>query len=83
MPGVLILFVLVRYDMFVGGVSHYGEDSLATARREVQEELGVGGENAEFRFLFNCLIETDMNRSVSYGAAAAAAATTMDFSSKV
>ena len=48
--------------MLVGGVSHYGEDSLTTARREVSEELGVGGMDADFRFLFNCMVETEMNR---------------------
>lgn len=29
------------YDMFVGGVSGAGEDSLVTARRELKEELGL------------------------------------------
>ncbi|GAB5030803.1 nudix hydrolase [Nannochloropsis oceanica] len=55
------------YDMFVGGVSLFGEDTRETAGRELKEELGFwreGGEGNEeaFRFLFHVLIETSYNR---------------------
>ncbi len=55
------------YDMFVGGVSLFGEDTRETAGRELKEELGFGREGGEekeeaFRFLFHVLIETSYNR---------------------
>lgn len=56
------------YDMFVGGVSLFGEDTRETAGRELKEELGFGREGEEekeeeaFRFLFHVLIETSYNR---------------------
>jgi len=54
------------YDMFVGGVSLFGEDTRETAGRELREELGFGreGEKEEeaFRFLCHVLIETSYNR---------------------
>ena len=48
------------YDMFIGGVSQYGEDTSVTAQRELREELGLGA--GAFTFLFCCLIETGLNR---------------------
>jgi len=57
------------YDMFVGGVSLFREDTKTTARRELQEELGFGPaasaaeeESTDFRFLFDILVETSYNR---------------------
>jgi isopentenyldiphosphate isomerase len=38
------------YDMFVGGVVGSGEDYLAAAQREVDEELGVASGGLEFLF---------------------------------
>lgn len=38
------------YDMFVGGVVGAGEEYLAAAQREVDEELGVAGGGLEFLF---------------------------------
>ena len=48
------------YDMFVGGVSQFGEETCITAQRELQEELGLG--KGPFTFLYSCLIETGLNR---------------------
>lgn len=57
------------HDMFVGGVSLFGEGTGATARRELFEELGLGGGKEEkeekeggFEFMFSVLIETGYNR---------------------
>jgi 8-oxo-dGTP pyrophosphatase MutT (NUDIX family) len=61
------------YDMFVGGISLAGEDSAATARREVAEELGLsraisddsGLESGQLTDrLLRCVVCTGYNRCV-------------------
>jgi isopentenyldiphosphate isomerase len=54
------------YDMFVGGVSLAGEDSIVTARREVEEELGLtrGTEAIAPEPLLQCVVCTAYNRCV-------------------
>jgi 8-oxo-dGTP pyrophosphatase MutT (NUDIX family) len=51
------------YDMFVGGVSLAGEDSLDTAVREVAEELGIRSGQWSDRLL-TCTVCTEHNRCV-------------------
>jgi 8-oxo-dGTP pyrophosphatase MutT (NUDIX family) len=40
-----------QYDMFVGGVVSAGESYDTTARREIEEELGITGPVPEFLFM--------------------------------
>lgn len=51
------------YDMFVGGVSLAGEDPEITARREMEEELGLSGGTWTSK-IFQCVVCTAYNRCV-------------------
>lgn len=51
------------YDMFVGGVSLAGEDAVITARREVEEELGLScSDHLHPERLLQCVVCTAYNR---------------------
>jgi isopentenyldiphosphate isomerase len=53
------------YDMFVGGVSLAGEDAIITARREVEEELGLScSDHLHPERLLQCIVCTAYNRCV-------------------
>ena len=54
------------YDMFIGGVSLVGESSMATALREVSEELGITTIQPQCltQRLFQCIVCTSYNRCV-------------------
>ena len=53
------------YDMFVGGVSLAGEDAVVTARREVEEELGLAcSDHLQPERLLQCVVCTAYNRCV-------------------
>ena len=49
-----------KWDTSVGGHVHLGEDYLAAARRELTEELGIDGETAELKFLFDSKIRNEI-----------------------
>ena len=49
------------YDMFIGGVVTSGETYLASARREIAEELGIRGPEPEY--MFTHAYEDDRNRT--------------------
>lgn len=53
------------YDMFVGGVSLAGEDAVVTARREVEEELGLAcSDHLIPERLLQCVVCTAYNRCI-------------------